>query len=144
VRLFVRLTARAAQKESIALRGDGRQPKWRGMVVRLPRLLLAVILALAFAGLPAIEAAAVVPCDATHASTIDGQASPGHAPASAPCKAMMPTCASTANCVSSAVLQGHSVSTAAPSIGERVAHWARTDMRTGWSIEPALNPPIAI
>jgi hypothetical protein len=114
------------------------------MVVRLPRLLLAVIVALAFAGMPAIEAAAVVPCDATHASTIDDQAPSRHAPTSAPCKAMMATCASTVSCVSSAVLQVHAVSAAAPSVGKRVARWARADVRAGLSVKPALKPPITI
>jgi hypothetical protein len=114
------------------------------MVVRLPRLFLAVIFALAFAGMPAVDAAVAVSCDTAHASTVSSQAPSPNAPASAPCKAMISGCASAMSCAPSALLHVHAVAAAAPALIKRVAHWARHDGRAGLSLEPALNPPIMI
>lgn len=128
----------------IALRQCGRQPKWQAMMVRLARLLLAVIFTLALAGMPAVDAAVAVSCDTTHAATVDNQPSSGHAPASAPCKTMMPGCVSASSCVPSALLHVHADRQAAPALGQRIALWACHDARAGVSIEPALNPPITL
>ena len=111
------------------------------MVVRLLRPLLAILVAAALIGAPAVQAASAMPCDAMHMAAADHQASSGNAPTPAPCKAT-PTCVDALGCVSVASLPAPAISTARLLTWTPVAYWAGADAREGLSVEPALLPPI--
>lgn len=126
-----------------ALQGRGQLPSLTIMVIRFLRLLLAVTVAIGLAGAPAAEAAIVTPCGAAHTSGIHNAPS-SDAPASAPCKATMLSCANAADCGLSAPLLASAALIHIPSMSARVAHSTGTDRHEGLSVEPNLNPPIAI
>lgn len=114
----------------------------QGMVVRLLRPLLAILVAVALVGAPAIQAATAVPCDAMPATAAHHQASPGSAEAPAPCKGIMPACIDVLGCVSIPTLPGPEASHGRPVAWTRVAYWDASGVREGLSLEPALHPPI--
>jgi hypothetical protein len=111
------------------------------MVLRLLRPLLAILVAVALAGAPAVQAASAAPCDTMHMTAAEHQASSGEAPAPAPCK-MTPACVDALGCVSLTSLPAPAIPAAAPLTWTSVAYWAGADTREGLSLKPALDPPI--
>ncbi|WP_143021152.1 hypothetical protein [Belnapia rosea] len=111
------------------------------MVPRLFRPLLAILVAVALVGAPAVQAASVVPCDTMRMAAADHQASSGGAQAPAPCK-MTPACVDALGCVSLVSLPVPALSASGPLTWVSVAYWAVTDAREGLSIKPILHPPI--
>jgi hypothetical protein len=114
------------------------------MMVRLFRSLLAMLVAVAFIGAPAMQAAIAMPCDPIVASAIDHQLSSDHGPASTPCKEMMPGCADMQGCGGSVSLYAPSLVLATQPIWTATAYWPVVDSLESLSIEPDLGPPITI
>ncbi|MBC9176009.1 hypothetical protein [Pseudoroseomonas ludipueritiae] len=113
------------------------------MVLRLFRPLLAILVAVALIGAPAVQASSAVPCDTMHMANTEHQASSGDAQAPAPCK-MTPACIDAIGCASLVSLPAPALSASGPLTWIAVAYGAAADAREGLSIKPILDPPIRV
>lgn len=113
------------------------------MVLRLFRPLLAILVAVALIGAPAVQASSAVPCDTMHMANTEHQASSGDAQAPAPCKTT-PACIDAVGCASLVSLPAPALSASGPLTWIAVAYWAAAAAREGLSIKPILDPPIRV
>jgi hypothetical protein len=135
----------ARPEKDRVLKNDRQHSNCRGMMVRLLRSLLAVMIATVLVFAPAAQGTIAMPCDTPAvASVTNHQQPPSHTPGTTPCKEKMSGCFDMSDCGLSASLNVRGAVAAGQPVWTAVAYWPVTDSRAGLFIEPDLGPPITI
>lgn len=113
-------------------------------MARLVRLLLALLIAGALVGAPAVQAAATVPCSTTIAGATNPLHASGYDQNSVPCNDKMPSCVDMLGCGPGVSLPAHTAPTVSLLTWTRAAYFPAADLLDGLSVEPDLGPPISI
>jgi hypothetical protein len=133
-------------RQDHVLKSDCHQSRWKDMVGRLIRQLLAIVIAILLVGAPTVQATITMPYDTVVTSAPDHQLSSGSVPIQTPvpCKGMMPGCSDMLGCAVTAGLPAHVTGAAHMLIWTLVAYRAVVGWHEGLSIKPYLGPPITI
>ena len=113
------------------------------MMIKLIRILFAILIGAALVGAPTVQAAVAMPCGATVA-TMANQLTSGQSQAPTPCKEKVPGCVDMAGCCASVSLDAHVVVAANEQVWTAAAYWPITASLESLLVKPDLGPPITI
>ena len=133
-----------SDREDGVLKDDHERSTCGDMMVKLIRSVLAMLVAVALTGVPAVQAAVAMPCDPIIMSATDHQPSSSPAPVAPPGKEKMPGCADLLGGGIGVALHVRTPARINRSVWTATAYWPATESFEGLSIKPDLGPPITI
>jgi hypothetical protein len=139
-------TGNPIPRQDHVLKNGRKQSNYRGMMSRLIRLMVAVVIATVLIGAPVLQAAIAMPCDIVATSVTDHLLSSGQTPAPVPlpCKGTMPGRTGMVGCGLGAGLLNHATVASHQLTWTSAIYQAVADVHAGLSLKPDLGPPITI